>query len=223
MAAPFTACNPGVGAATCRTSPRPTKFRSVTTFLTSFALVYAAARVLFLAAALVAAVAFGLDWLVRTRRISPFSPVARFVRGAVEPLVRPVERRVLRAGGSPHAAPWWALVVVVVGGIICLSLLGFVRDQVVMAAMALERGSAGIYFLAVTWTSAVLEIALIVRVLGSWVGGTPYSPWWRWSYLLTDWFIVPLRRVVPTIGMIDITPIVAYFLIQIVAGLLLRL
>lgn len=195
----------------------------MTAFLASFALVYAAARVLLLAAAVVAVVAFGLDWLVRTRRISPFSPVARFIRRAVQPLVRPVERRVLRAGGSPHTAPWWALVAVVVGGIIFLSLLGFVRDQVVVAAMALQRGSAGIYYLVVTWASAVLQIALIVRVLSSWVGGTPFSPWWRWSFVLTEWIIAPLRRVVPTFGMIDITPIIAYFLIQILASLLLRL
>lgn len=208
---------------TCRDSPRRVILRCVTAFLTTFDLVYAAARVFFLVAAVVAAVAFGLDWMVRTRRISPFSPVARFTRRAVQPLVRPVEQRVLRAGGSPHTAPWWALVVVVVGGIIVLSLLGFLRDQVVMAAMALRQGSAGMYYLAVTWASAVLQIALIVRVISSWVGGTPFSPWWRWSYLLTDWIIVPLRRVVPTLGMIDITPIVAYFLVQILAGLLLRL
>lgn len=195
----------------------------MTAFLASFAIVYAAARVLFLAAAVFAAVAFGLDWMVRTRRISPFSPVARFTRRAVQPLVRPVEQRVLRAGGSPHTAPWWALVVVVVGGIIVLSLLGFVRDQVVMAAMALQRGSSGIYYLAITWASAILQIALIARVISSWVGGSPFSPWWRWSFVLTEWIIAPLRRVVPTLGMIDITPIIAYFLVQIVAGLLLRI
>ncbi len=195
----------------------------MTAFLASFALVYAAARVFFLVAAVVAAVAFGLDWMVRTRRISPFSPVARFIRRVVQPLVRPVEQRVLRAGGSPHTAPWWALVAVVVGGIIILSLLGFVRDQVVMAAMALKQGSKGMYYLAVTWASAVLQIALIFRVISSWVGGSAYSPWFRWSFVLTEWIIAPLRRVVPALGMIDITPIIAYFLVQIVAGLLLRL
>lgn len=195
----------------------------MTAFLASYAIVYAAARVFFLVAAVVAAVAFSLDWMVRTRRISPFSPVARFTRRAVQPLVRPVEQRVLRAGGSPTSAPWWALVVVVVGGIVVLSLLGFLRDQVVVASMALNQGSAGMYYLAVTWASAILQIALVVRVISSWVGGSTFSPWFRWSFVLTEWIIAPLRRVVPTFGMIDITPIVAYFLVQIVAGLLLRL
>ena len=35
-----------------------------------------------------------VDWMVRTRRLSPFSAVARFMRTRVDPLLRPIERRV---------------------------------------------------------------------------------------------------------------------------------
>ncbi|MCC6431404.1 MAG: YggT family protein, partial [Gemmatimonadaceae bacterium] len=52
---------------------------------------------------------------------------------------------------------------------------------------------------------------LFARVISSWVGGSPYSKWWRWSFVLTEPILAPLRRVVPTIGMFDITIIVAYF------------
>ena len=55
-----------------------------------------------------------------------------------------------------------------------------------------------------------LRLALLVRVLGTWFNQGRYSPWTRWAYPLTDWFMVPLQRVVPTLGMLDITPIVAY-------------
>jgi YggT family protein len=47
---------------------------------------------------------------------------------------------------------------------------------------------------------------------------SPYSPWIRWSFQLTEWFMAPLRRVVPTIGVIDITPIVAYILLRLLRG-----
>src|SRR2546426_493023 len=40
------------------------------------------------------------SWLVRTRRLSPFGPVGRALRGATEPVLRPVERRLVRLG--PH-------------------------------------------------------------------------------------------------------------------------
>ncbi|HEX2718113.1 MAG TPA: hypothetical protein VHM67_10565, partial [Gemmatimonadaceae bacterium] len=89
-------------------------------------------RALFVLAAILALVAL-VDWLVRTRRINPFNPVARFFRRAVDPLIAPVERRVVRAGGMPHAAPWWALVFVVVAGIVLLGVLRWTHAQLSMA------------------------------------------------------------------------------------------
>src|SRR2546427_5751893 len=50
------------------------------------------------------------SWLVRTRRLSPFGPVGRALRGATEPVLRPVERRLVRLGGNPVHAGWWLVV-----------------------------------------------------------------------------------------------------------------
>src|SRR5436189_191416 len=48
------------------------------------------------------------SWLVRTRRLSPFGPVGRALRGATEPVLRPVERRLVRLGGNPASPrPDW--------------------------------------------------------------------------------------------------------------------
>jgi YggT family protein len=66
----------------------------------------------------------------------------------------------------------------------------------------------------------VLRLALLVRVLSSWLPISPYSKWIRWSYALTDWMIIPLRRLIPSIGMIDITPIVAWFGLSLLQRLL---
>src|SRR5881628_1240818 len=56
------------------------------------------------------------SWLVRTKRLSPFGPVGRALRGATEPVLRPVERRLVRLGGNPVHAGWWLVVVVAAGG-----------------------------------------------------------------------------------------------------------
>jgi len=156
------------------------------------------------------AIVFGLDWLVRTRRLNAFGPLARFFRGTIDPWLVPIERRVVRAGGTPASAPWWALAVVVVGGIILLALLSYIRGMIVEAAIAGEYGSRGIIRLAIQWTFLVLRFAILVRVLSSWISISPYSRWIRWSFVCTEWIIRPLRRIVPTVGMIDITPIVAW-------------
>jgi YggT family protein len=194
----------------------------VPTFLASFDTVLALLRVGLFYAAAGLAVVFGVDWLVRTRRLNPFGPVARFFRSSVDPLLAPVERTVVRAGGSPASAPWWALVFVVVGGILVLSLLGMLGGQVQAIAAAASAGPAGILIFLVSATLTLIRIALFVRVISSWVRVSPYSPWVRWSFGLTEWLLAPLRRVVPSLGMIDITPIVAYYLLLLVGNALVR-
>ncbi len=176
--------------------------------------------VIFVAGTLTALTA-ALSYSVRTRRIQPFSPVARFVRERLDPwLIAPMERKLLRAGGTPAAAPWWTLAAVVLGGLVLLSGLQFLRDQLAVMAYATASGPAGLLRMLVRWTFGVLRIALFARVISSWVGGSAYSKWWRWAFVLTEPILAPLRRVIPTIGMIDITVIVAYFGLQILEGLI---
>jgi YggT family protein len=179
------------------------------------------------AALLAIAVVFGviciLDWAVRTRKISPFNAIARFCRATVDPLIAPIERKVVRAGGTPASAPLWALAAVVIGGILLLSLLDFILLQVARSMIASQTGAAGIFHLLVSWTFTILKIALIVRVISSWLPVSPYSGWISWSYKLSEPILAPMRRVVPSLGALDITPILAYFLLSLTEGLLLNL
>jgi YggT family protein len=179
--------------------------------LTVFDVVEGVARQAVLGLAAASAVVFGVDALVRSRRINPFNPIARFFRGTVDPLMAPVERRVVRAGGNPASAPWWTLVIVVVGGILLLAALDYVRGMVFDLTAATSGGAFPLVRLVVHWTFLVLQLALLVRVLSSWLGIGGYSPWVRWSYALTEWLLRPLRRVIPPLGMFDVSPIVAWF------------
>jgi len=176
-----------------------------------------------LSAAAVLAVICVVDWAVRTRRISPFNAVARFFRTSVDPFIAPVERKVVRAGGTPASAPLWALVAVVVGGIIIISILDFIRVEISRATYYSSQGSAGIFRLLVSWTFSILKIALLVRVVSSWLPISPYSKWISWSFRLSEPILAPLRRVVPTLGAFDITPIIAYFLLGLIQSFLMRL
>lgn len=192
----------------------------VTSFLVAFSTaIDILGRVLVAVAVLLGIVAL-LDWLVRTRRLNPFNPVARFMRRAVDPLIVPIENRVVRAGGMPQSAPWWALVFVVLLGIVALEGLRFIRNQIGVAVATGSQGPRGVLFLLVHWTFAVLQIALIVRVVSSWFRLSPYSPWVRWSFALTEPILRPLRAVIPPLGMLDLSPIVAYFLLRIVESLI---
>lgn len=169
-------------------------------------------RGLFVLAVIVAAIAL-LDWLVRTRRLNPFGAVARFCRRFVDPLMAPIERRIVRAGGQPSNAPWWTLVVVVVGGLLLVTILEFLGRFFLQALWGMSS-PARFGVLLLSWTFALIRIALIVRVISSWFGISPYSKWIRWSYVLTEWMLKPLRRMLPLFGPIDISPIVAFLLLS---------
>lgn len=179
----------------------------------------AALRVTLFWLAVAVALIATLDWLVRTRRVQPFGVLARFCRRYIDPLLAPIERRVVRRGGLPSTAPWWALGVVVVGGLLLLALLEFLGRLFLQVAWgASSPGRFGLML--VSWAFTVLRIALIVRVISSWFQISPWSRWIRWSFVLTEWMLAPLRRIVPTFGPVDITPMVAFILLMILQSVL---
>src|SRR6185369_10817162 len=118
-------------------------------------------RTVLLSVALIFGAICLLDWAVRTRKISPFNAIARFCRSTIDPLIAPIERKVVRAGGTPAAAPLWALAAVVVGGILLLTFLDFIRLEIAQSIIASQSGAAGIFHLLVSWTFTILKIALL--------------------------------------------------------------
>ena len=170
------------------------------TFLSAADAVIVILRTVLLSIAVAFAAICVLDWAVRTRKISPFNAIARFCRSTVDPIIAPVERSVVRAGGTPAAAPLWALAVIVIGGILLLTLLDMIRLEVVKTILASNQGAAGIYHLLVSWTFTILKTAIVVRVISSWLPISPYSKWVRWSYQLSEPMLAPLRRFVPAFG-----------------------
>jgi YggT family protein len=164
-----------------------------------------------------------MDWAVRTRRVNLFGGIARFARAKIDPVLAPIERRVVAAGGVPTSAPLWALAAVVIGGILLVSLLNFIGSELYQMMYAAESGPAGIFRLIVSWLFDFVRIAILVRVISSWLPISPYSRWVRWSYTVSEPILRPLRQVIPSLGMIDITPIIAYFLIGFIQSAVLRL
>jgi YggT family protein len=159
---------------------------------------------------------------VRTRTIHPFGHTARLLRGLSDPLINPIERRLHKSGGNPVNAPWWLFGAGVVGGIAIVTVANWVAAALSRASYAVDAGPAGIFWLVVHGAGQLLLLALLLRVLGSWVGVGRYTPWMRPAYIVTDWIVEPLRKVLPSMGPLDISPLIAWFIIQIVLGRLPR-
>jgi len=67
----------------------------------------------------------------------------------------------------------------------------------------------------------LLELAILARVLLSWFRVDPYHPAVAFLYQITEPILRPLRNVIPPLGMIDISPIVAMLLIGIIRQIIL--
>lgn len=69
----------------------------------------------------------------------------------------------------------------------------------------------------------VLSITILARILLSWIPSLQQSRLGQLIYEITEPILGPIRRVIPPLGMIDLSPMIALLLIQMVSGLLLRL
>ena len=135
----------------------------------------------------------------------------------------PLERRMVRQGFNPANAPWWLVGIGVVGGILLITAVQWLANEVAVIMMASEAGGSSIMYLVVNAAFSLLELAIIVRVIGSWIGAGAPTKWMRPFYWLTEWLIAPLRRIIPPVGMFDFTPLVAWLIIMLLRGPVLSL
>ncbi len=150
--------------------------------------------------------------LVRKGYLKPFGWWANLVRRVSEPLLRPLERRLVRAGANPVDAPAWLAGVTLVGGLVVVGLVNWLIGFGLSIYDAIQAGA----LLAVVARSVfeVLKLAIWVSVLASWFSISPYSKFMRVVHGLTDWIVEPIRRVMPRIGMLDFSPLIAYFVLS---------
>ncbi|MEA3345073.1 MAG: YggT family protein [Chloroflexota bacterium] len=68
----------------------------------------------------------------------------------------------------------------------------------------------------------LLKLTILARALISWMRTDPYNPWVRFLYQVTEPLLRPLRQALPSWGGIDLSPIVALVLIELVEWFLTR-
>ena len=188
-----------------------------------FATLILASRVVVVIALAYASAVALTHWAVRSRRITPFGAWPRFMRRASDPVLLPLERRIVRSGGSPQDAPLWLVGIVIVGGLLLVSLVQWLAGFAVSLEILAQSGARAWGRFLVSGLFTVVMVALFVRVISSWFGISPYRPWMRPVMLLTDWIIDPIRRILPPFGMIDFSPLVAWLVLSLLRGFVLSL
>lgn len=181
------------------------------------------ARGLVLTAAALAGLVALVMWAVRVGRLAPFGAVARTVRALADPMLRPIEHAIRRFGRNPQEAPTWLFGLTVVLGVVVLSLVEWALRMAMVAESAVQGGPSAWGRVAVALAFDLVSFALLVRVIGSWLGAGRFSRWTRPAWLLTDWLVEPIRRRLPAFGPLDLSPLVAWFLLGILQAVVMTL
>lgn len=185
------------------------------------AVIDTAARVLVVVALVYASIVALTHWAVRRRTINPFGAWPRLVRRLSDPVLLPLERRVIRFGGSPQDAPLWLVGGVILGGLILLSLTNWLLGLVGTLGALAHASPRDWLRVVVSWAFSIVMLAIFIRVIASWFGVSEYRPWMRPLVFLSDWIIQPIRRLLPPAGMIDFSPMVAWLVLWVARGFVL--
>ena len=159
--------------------------------------------------------------------LNPFGRSSITIRRLTDPIIGPVRRTLSRMMVDPKYAPLVAILAAILLGWFALQLVSGIANtlagillslkaQAIIATMGyLIYGLLGFY-----------SLLIFVRIILSWVSLSHRNSFIRFLVRVTEPLLGPLRRYVPTVGMFDISPIVAFVIIWVlqsaVAKTLLR-
>ena len=131
--------------------------------------------IVLLALAFAATVAL-THWAVRSRRLNPFGAWPRLVRRVSDPILLPLERRVISAGGSPQNAPFWLLGLVIGGGLLLLSLTQWLIGTAAGLVLLAQGGVRVWMQVLISAIFTILKAAILIRVIGARGPSTSWMP-----------------------------------------------
>lgn len=186
----------------------------------------------FLNAALIAAIVaiillLVLRLIANQLDLNPFSWSSRTIRRVTDPLIGPVRRAITGVGVDQKFAPLVTILLVVLVGWLALQLATSIANTltgVVLSIMARAVAPAIGYVL--YGLLSFYSLLIFIRIIFSWGRVSFSNRLMRFLINATEPLLGPLRRIVPTVGMFDISPIVAFLIVWVfqaaVAGTLLR-
>lgn len=116
-------------------------------------------------------------------------------------------------GRNPQDAPLWLAGAVLLAGLALILVVRWLLGTAVLLNAMRGAGSGAWLRFAISGVFSLLMTAILIRVVGSWLGAGRYNRWMRPLYRVTDWLVEPIRRRLPPFGPIDLSPVAAYLLL----------
>lgn len=145
-----------------------------------------------------------LRFWMQAVRVRPPSSIAQFMFQLTDWMVKPLRRVVPGVGGYDWASLLGAFLVALLVVSVHLWMVSALSIQAVLLGSVLRL---------LQWILYGFMGLIIIEVIFSWVN--PHAPLAPLVRALTDPLMRPLRRVIPLIGSIDLSPLVAFILLRI--------
>lgn len=170
---------------------------------------------------IVAGAVLGIILLVIARLIviyadvNPFNRTAMMIRQLSDPLVNPVRGFLLSYRLDPKLAPFVTILIAILIGWFILQLVGSIVFTVRGIVTSVQIGSiTSLVGYILFGALALYSLMIIARVIFSW-GVTYGHPFMRFLIRWTDPVLIPFRRLIPPLGMFDVSPIVVLIILQV--------
>ena len=146
--------------------------------------------------------------------LNPFGWLALSARKWSDPLVNPVRSKLMGFGFNPKFAPLVTILVAVLLGWLTLKLISNVLGTIALIILSVMSGSPVSLIGSILFgLLALMSLFIMARVIFSW--STNYSnPIMRFLFLVTEPVLGPFRRLIPPVGMFDISPMIVLLLLQ---------
>lgn len=159
--------------------------------------------------------------------LNPFSWSSLTIRRLTDPFIAPVRRALMRYGVDPKYAPLVMVLLTILLGWFALTLLHGLANTIAGLIFGLTSGHVVALLGYVIYGLVSIYIMLVfVRIILSYTTLGYGNRLMRFLMNVTEPLLGPLRRIVPMVGLFDISPLVAFIILWIlqvaIAGTLLQ-
>jgi len=157
--------------------------------------------------------------LFRRMDVNPFTWHAITVKRLTDPIVLPVRAMLVAMRVDPIVAPVIVIVVFILIGFFVIQVVnGFLNTVAgILTAAASGRPNAAVAILGYVLYALVglYELMIFARIIMTWFV-VSYGKCMRFLFRTTEPLLAPLRRMIPLVGMFDVSPIIPFVILWVV-------
>jgi YggT family protein len=156
-----------------------------------------------------------LRFILQLVRADFYNPVSQFIVRATHPLLKPLRKVIPSLAGLDLASLVLAIVLQLLLMAVTLMLLGYGLDNPLQLLVWSIIGVTALFL-------KVFFFALIISVILSWVAQGSHNPTAMLINQICEPLLSPIRRILPSMGGLDLSPIVAFLILNLIDMLVIR-